>query len=730
MTPHLPGSPAAGPDADANTPAWGASLALDPLATEQVRVGQLFALLLWVGVGIVLALSLVVGLLEPLGLGDHTQTLVALAFPLPFVPFSALCLWMARRGRQRPAVLLYVWVNFASLFVATWFFEGVRSPAWLLFIWTITIAGTLLSPVYALGMTGGVIASFLFLLALSRAGLYQPRFTFEPEGLQYLQASYLFIMMVSTVGFLTFLNMRSLRKTLADLHREVEERRRAEVTLRQSEARFRSLIEKATDMIVVIGADGAITFWSPSAEETLGWSAAEAVGLLWRLEFRPDEQDQAAAALEALARTPGGTAALTLHQRHRDGSWRLVQISARNLLHDPTVQGIVANARDITAQRLLEEQFQQSQKMDALGRLVGGIAHDFNNLLVAILGGSDFVLTQLPADHPLAAEVAEIRAAGDRAAKLVRQLLTFSRKHVTRPVLTDLNSGVLALVKLLQRLIGEHIAVTVSSAPTPWPVLIDPTSLEQVVMNLALNARDAMPSGGELRVEVSNVEATQPGGPGGVPVGRWTRLIVQDTGCGMTPEVRSRIFEPFFTTKETGKGTGLGLATVFGIVEQAGGSIAVDSQGTRFSVYLPAAASAPAEAPRERQQPARGRGQRVLVVEDDASARRTVVQMLASAGYAVLEAAAPDEALLLTSGVRVELVLTDLVMPQMRGQELAARLRAAHPGLPIVFMSGYADLPEALPAGAPVLSKPFSQGTLMAAIERGLEPALPGPARD
>jgi PAS domain S-box-containing protein len=546
-----------------------------------------------VNVGIVSCLTVLFAMLEPLGLADVTASRVAIAFPVVFLPFSLLCLRLAGRGRLRLAVHLYVWVDFAATTLAIWLFEGPHSPAWLLYIWTITIAGTLLTPAYALRLTGAVGAYLAVLVALEQAGLYQPRFTFAPATLALLEASLRTIMLVSTVGFLTFLNMRSLRQALATAEQEVAERRRVEASLRRSEERFRALIEKASDLIVVIGADGLVSFWSPSAAQALGWTAAEAVGRPWLDEIHPEDRARVWVALEELDHHPEATVAITVRQRRSDGSWRLMQVAARNLLLDPAVQGVVANCRDITEQRKLEEQFRQSLKMDALGRLAGGVAHDFNNLLAAILAGCDLALEQLPAGSPAADEVAEIEATGRRAAALVRQLLTFSRKSAHHPVLTDLNAGALGLEQLLRRTIGSHISLEVLPCPAPWPLVIDPTNLEQVVMNLALNARDSMPRGGRLRLEVYNVEVTGVSGdPPGLAAGCWACLVVQDTGSGMGAEVRERIFEPFFTTKEAGTGTGLGLSTVFGVVEQARGTILVESEpghGTMFRVYLPAA---------------------------------------------------------------------------------------------------------------------------------------------
>jgi signal transduction histidine kinase len=449
----------------------------DAATTDDARLKRNFELLMALNVGIVACLTMAFALLQPLGLADATSSNVALAFPILFLPFSLLCVGLARTGRLQLAVRLYVWGNFAATTLAVWLFEGTLSPAWLLYIWTISVAGSLLSPGHALGMTTAVVACFLALSGLTHSGLYQPRFTFSRAGLDFLEISVRMIMLISTVGFLTFLNTRGLRRALSELEQEVAERQRIEASL-----------------------------------------------------------------------------------------------------------------------QLVQERVRQAQKMDALGRLAGGVAHDFNNLLVAILSGCEEIREQLPPEHPMQPVAAEISAAGQRAAALVRQLLTFSRKSDHRPVPTDLGGCVLGLAQLLRRVINSGITLEVSTAPGTWPVLIDPTNLEQVIMNLSINARDSMPAGGNLRLEAYPVELRGAAGePSGLPPGRWTCLAVQDTGTGMSTEVRERIFEPFFTTKAAGEGTGLGLATVFGIVEQAGGQILVESEpgrGTLFRVYLPAAAAA------------------------------------------------------------------------------------------------------------------------------------------
>lgn len=391
---------------------------------------------------------------------------------------------------------------------------------------------------------------------------------------------------------------------------------------------------------------------------------------------------------------------------------------------------------NITERKQLEEQLRQAQKMEAVGRLAGGVAHDFNNLLTSIYGFAELMRLQLRPDDPLQELLDKILGSGRRAADLVRQLLAFSRRQIIQPKVLDLNQVITDIDSMLQRLIGEDVQLQTILAPNLWPVTVDPTQIEQVIVNLAANARDAMPNGGQLVIETANVVLDQTLAPFDnftpsetipaerVKIGRgeYVLLSVRDTGIGMSEEVKTRLFEPFFTTKEVGEGSGLGLSTVYGAVKQSGGNIQVDSQeghGTGFTIYLPRARDRiipQAHANRADDLP-RGT-ETVLLVEDEPVVRDLATYVLRRQGYTVLEAASGQEALSLAQkhGTAINLLLTDIVMPHMSGKELAARLRSRYPGLRFLFTSGYADevmdRRDALTSGADFMQKPFSPTTL------------------
>jgi PAS domain S-box-containing protein len=380
--------------------------------------------------------------------------------------------------------------------------------------------------------------------------------------------------------------------------------------------------------------------------------------------------------------------------------------------------------RDITERRQLEEETRQARRMETTGRLAGGIAHDFNNLLTAILGTSEILLRELPADEPGRTDVEEIRQAATRAADLTRQLLAFSRRQVLQPRILDLNRLVHGVEKMLRRLIGEHIALETHEEAALWLVRADPGQIEQIIVNLCVNARDAMPTGGTLRIETANREFTGPphGLESAILPGSYVLLTVIDTGTGMDAETLRNLFEPFFTTKEPGKGTGLGLATVYGIVKQSGGFIYADSApgaGSRFRIYLPAVLSSVAagETTATTLPPTRGEGT-ILLVEDEEAVRRLTRRVLEGAGYRVLEASNGAKALALSQGWtdELDLVITDVIMPGMSGQQLSTRLRQQRPSLKILYVSGYTDDAilqhgDLLP-NTSFLQKPFSPASL------------------
>jgi signal transduction histidine kinase len=397
--------------------------------------------------------------------------------------------------------------------------------------------------------------------------------------------------------------------------------------------------------------------------------------------------------------------------------------------------------RDWHAEQALrerEDQLRQAQKMEAIGRLAGGVAHDFNNLLTAVIGYADAIAERDTTDDSARRDVAEIRKAADRAASLTRQLLAFGRKQFLRPVVLDLNETVTGLLQMLPRVIGENIQTVPRLAKDLARVTADPSQMEQVLVNLVLNARDAMPMGGTISIETANVELTAANLAEGVRLqpGSYVMLTVSDTGTGMDATTRARAFEPFFTTKPKGKGTGLGLATVYGIVDQTGGEITIKTalgHGTIVRIYLPAVAAPADRREADPPRPAKTFGnESVMVVEDNDAVRELAIMALRQRGYDVLEAASAEQALdLIAQGARPQLLLTDVVMPGLSGPNLAARLLQHIPRLRVLYMSGYSEDAAAAHGtfwgGVPLLQKPFTSSQLAERVRLTLDTAN-GPA--
>ena len=404
---------------------------------------------------------------------------------------------------------------------------------------------------------------------------------------------------------------------------------------------------------------------------------------------------------------------------------RTQELSNANRLLSDTNRELI---QEIDQRRSLQEQLIQAQKMEAIGRLAGGVAHDFNNLLTVILGFSDVVLQGTDRVSPNYSPVEQIKAAAERATALTRQLLAFSRKQVLQPRVLDLNAVVSGIEKMLRRLLGDDVQLVTVLAKNVPAVKADPTQLEQVIMNLAVNARDAMPEGGKLTIETADIELGEEYCREHVEItpGRHAMLAITDTGHGMDAATKARIFEPFFTTKESGKGTGLGLSTVFGIVKQSGGSVWVYSEvghGTTFKIYLPRAEAAIAEEPQQEVAGARG-SETVLVVEDDENVRSLVRAVLAARGYSVFEAGNASEALLLRGRYTgpIQLLLTDVVLPQVGGRELSEKLVSLDPKLKVLYMSGYTD--KAVVIGnhdAAFIQKPFTPDALSRKVREVLD---------
>jgi PAS domain S-box-containing protein len=477
--------------------------------------------------------------------------------------------------------------------------------------------------------------------------------------------------------------------------------------------------------------------YAGSLEETLGFSTAELEGDLnrWVELVHPD--DRAAFVREAKQACAGRAVFHLIYRvRKKDGSYLIVQDNGQAIRDaEGKVQRVIGFVMDITPQRALEEQYRQSQKMEAVGRLAGGIAHDFNNLLTVITGYGQLMQEQFPKGTPTGDIVQEITGAGNRAASLTRQLLAFSRKAILEPKVLDLRELVADMDRMLRRVIGEDIELVTAADPDLGMVKADPGHVQQVILNLAVNARDAMPRGGKLTVEVRNVELDEEYAqrhPDARP-GPHVLLIVRDTGVGMDAATQARIWEPFFTTKGE-KGTGLGLATVYGVVRQSGGHIAVESepgQGATFKVYLPRAQengpigksfhglTSLTDLPRGTET--------ILSVEDEEGVRVLTRHVLLSCGYQVLEASDGREALRVASlhPGRIHLLLTDVVMPQMGGREVAQRLSALYPGLKVMYLSGYTDdavVRHGVQAGeVQLLLKPFSPTALAQKVRQLLD---------
>ena len=523
--------------------------------------------------------------------------------------------------------------------------------------------------------------------------------------------------------------------------REAGQRRRgreAVEALRASEERYRLLIENSADMITLHDEAGYVTFASPSVTRTLGYPPEDMIGHRLREFAHPADAPRFIAAMEE-ALAYGSTPLLTgLRMRHRDGAWRVIEGNAARLVRPDGGVGVVAVGRDVTERVELEEQLHQAQKMEAVGRLAGGVAHDFNNLLTVILGYSDLLREQLDHDPVLFQEADEIRRAADRAATLTQKLLAFSRRQVLSPRPVDLDDVLQGMADMLRRLIGEDVELTLKRAGGLALTRVDPAQVEQIVMNLAVNARDAMPRGGRLTIETANVELR--GGHSGrraVEPGAYVMLAVTDTGHGMDAATQEHLFEPFFTTKAPGKGTGLGLSTVYGIARQSGGTVLVTSEpgrGSTFRVYLPQAredAGAPALASR----PERRHGcEAVVLVEDEPLVRNLVSEVLRQSGYEVIEFANGREAL--ARGRRdlgdIRLLVTDVVMPGLSGLELADELARDRPGMRVLFLSGYAEdlavRPGALRAGWAFLPKPFTPDSLLRRVRELLDASRAGKA--
>ncbi len=496
---------------------------------------------------------------------------------------------------------------------------------------------------------------------------------------------------------------------------------------------FSLIGENAADMIAVVTVHGERLYNSPSYEKVLGYTPEELEKTSAYEQIHPDDQPAVKLAAEE-AKKSGVGRRVEYRIRHKSGEWRVLESTASAVRNsDGEVEKLIIVNRDITERKHLEQQLLLSQRLEAVGKLSGGVAHDFNNILGVIIGYSEALQQMMPADDPMREAVDEIEKAGRRAAALTQQLLAFSRKQVLEPKILDLNSIVADVEKMLRRLIGEDLELQIVPAPALGRVKADRGQIEQVILNLAVNARDAMPQGGKLKIETMNADLDENDARRlrYVIPGQYVMLQVSDTGTGMSAEVQSHIFEPFYTTKEQGKGTGLGLATVYGVIKQSGGYIWLESEvgkGSKFQVYLPRAEGVEPETARSKpsfEAEAHGPAT-ILVAEDEASLRKLTCNTLKQSGYKVLEAKDGPEAVEIARQYRgdIHLLFTDVVMPGMSGHELAEKLSSERPGIRVLYTSGYTDGAVAthgvLESGVVILRKPFSRAELQQNVGRML----------
>jgi PAS domain S-box-containing protein len=664
--------------------------------------------------------------------------IAAATLPLALGFGSILALWLPFAGRVFPEHRTFQWV--AVLSVVTYFGAallvhegrprlaaqaltassfllttvsilsggGTATPLAGLFALVVATAGLLLGAGWALGTcaaAGLVLAGVTWLDASGRLPAAPP--------LSSQQALLIQTSLVVLAALLVWFGVRAYQ--------------RSRLRLETSEARLRALTENTRDLIAEFDSQGTILYASPSHERALGFAPAALVG----------------GSAEALIHLPDlelarGHTRAALESGSSRGRWRVRgHATVRHYEYDlgafaapDRSRHLVAVGRDLTQQLELQEQLERAQRLEALGRLAGGVAHDFNNYLTVVMGAVEALSEALPKGDPLAERTEEIQAAAERAAGLSRRLLAFSRRQPMQPQLLDLNELLAAMDALLRRLLPAPIQLDTVAGGGLGRVRVDRAQFEQVILNLALNARDAMPDGGTLTLETGNVFLGPEYGEHHLDAGegRFVMLAVSDTGIGMDEDTRARAFEPFFSTKPSERGTGLGLSLVHGIVRQSGGTIEVYSEpgrGSTFKIYLPRVEgpAAPAREAAAETGALHGR-EKVLLVEDEEMVRRVVRRMLEKAGYQVVESADGESAVAAADDVSIDAVVTDVMLPGLGGPELAARLRVARPALPVVFISGYTAnglAARGFPADTPLVTKPFTARDLLRALRRALE---------
>jgi PAS domain S-box-containing protein len=579
------------------------------------------------------------------------------------------------------------------------------------------------------------MTSFLGAAISSSSGRYGALYLTDKIGCEEFSSDdeKLIAMLAAQVG-IAFENAKrfeELQRRATELEGTVKLRLQAEEALSETNQTLQSLVQTSPLAIIALDLEGNVRSWNAAAERIFGWAEAEVIG-------RPNPiipNDKWQEFQDYLRLICSGSIFSDVEgtRLRKDGSSIEVSVSGAPLIDGKgNLHGAVGVIADITERKHLEQQFLQAQKMEAIGRLAGGIAHDFNNLLTAIIGYSQISLARLHSQDPMRKDIEEVESAGQRAAALTGQLLAFSRKQVVQPQVLDLNTVVTGLTKMLQRLIGEDVELETSLDPDAWHVKVDRGQIEQIIMNLAVNSRDAMPEGGKLTIETSNVKLDEEyaGGHIDASPGPHVMLAITDTGSGMDKETESRIFEPFFTTKEQGRGTGLGLSTVYGIVKQSGGSIGVYSEpgrGTTFKVYLPRVEESVDAMARKLQDDCARGTETVLLVEDSDTVRKLARKLLEEDGYTVLEASGGDDGWQISEQHNgpIDLLLTDVVMPGTSGREIAQRLAARRPQMRVLYMSGYTDdaivRHRVLDATAPFIQKPFTRAALIRKVREVLD---------
>jgi PAS domain S-box-containing protein len=695
----------------------------DPIDRRQAALFQVILIGILVGALITIPFALAAPV------EDNTR-LISLSTSI-FLGIASLCAWMLLRFSW---LRLSVAVAIAGLLLADALLllhVGllIGGVAMLGMVIPITLAN------FLLGRRGLLVCIGVSAASITAIGIYQ--YLSIPLEEAHLSQNairstvVIFIMTTALLGLILDRCSTTLHNALNATRireKELQESRAAlqivDAALRESEERYRLITENSSDLITLIdlAGDRNRIYASPSFRTLLGYDPADLLGPAQPDKIHPDDLNIVSEQYQQLVAT--GSARVTYRMRHIDSSWRWIEMQASAIRQQDHYYGIMVG-RDVTDRKHLEAQLMQSQRLESVGRLAGGVAHDFNNLLTAIMGNTDLAHDSLPTGHPAHADLDEIAKSSERAAELTRQLLAFARKQIIAPHVIDLNQLILDMNKLLRRLIGAHIDLIIRTAPDLWLVRADHGQIEQIVVNLAINARDAMPSGGTLTIETDNVQLDHDYAHRHISVspGRYVMLAISDTGTGMDEETQAQIFEPFFTTKAAGRGTGLGLATCYGIVKQHGGSIWPYSEpghGSTFKIYLPQIEAPADHFPQRPNTDDLPRGsETVLLAEDEPSVRMLAARVLRAQGYTVVEAENGDAALQLArswTGARLDLLLTDVVMPRMSGRTLAGHIQTLFPASAVLFISGYTDNAivhhNQLDPGIIFLQKPFSPAAL------------------